>query len=378
MLGLFTGQRRQPIHGINGNIPAPKSRSKGMFPAPTQYAQAAPQQPSRFSLGRIGAALGSIGNDDGGAGLRAYDEEKNEQHQHALALHAHQKRAQQIGQQYGAQAQQLYLANPQAVTDALAKRQFGHHTVNAGNSVVTYGPNGSPQMHQAAQNFQHGNLVGTVGPQGSSTYNMGASYGDINTAINNANTHESAMRGHDVSEGNSKRTLQGKKVDASAPAQPELKDVRALQGDFNKVATEFQGAYDSFQTMNALAQDSTGASDVALGMAFFKSLDPRSTVREGEFAMAGQSMGLPDQIVAGFKRLQEGERFSPQLRQDLINAARHSVRQQYDSVLAAQERVNQLAKTYNIDSDLVTYDPTGGKGVPQPITPPPGFELERD
>ena len=73
--------------------------------------------------------------------------------------------------------------NPQAYAQAQLKRQLGHNTVAGGASVVTYGPNGQPNLTQANQNFQHGNLVGTVSNGQGSTYDMGASQADMNATL---------------------------------------------------------------------------------------------------------------------------------------------------------------------------------------------------
>ena len=74
-------------------------------------------------------------------------------------------------QQQRAAAQYL---NPSAAAAAMLKQQFGHHTVGAGDTLVTYGPNG-PQMTQAAQTFQDGSNIGRLNPDGSLTqHSMGA------------------------------------------------------------------------------------------------------------------------------------------------------------------------------------------------------------
>jgi hypothetical protein len=152
-----------PIQGINGMIPQTQAQPRGMFKGPTRYAQASqPAQPSKFSTDRIAAALGSLASNDGGAGIRNYDTNMQAQMQN-------QQMIQQLSQGMNPQMAAAVQANPQAVAELLAKRNLGHHTVNAGNSVVTYGPNGMPQMHQAAQNFQNGSQIARMDGSGAVT-----------------------------------------------------------------------------------------------------------------------------------------------------------------------------------------------------------------
>lgn len=175
-----------------------------------------------------------------------------------------------------------------------------------------------------------------------------------------------------VSEGISQQTADTNRMNARTAAtkaqQPEkakFGDVMRLKGDFDKQAREFETAFNSYSTMQNLADDATGASDVALGFAFFKAIDPASTVREGEFAMAGKSMGLPDQLVAKLNQVDNGQMFTPQLRQELIQAAGHAVRQQKSIIDELKTRTGSFASEYGIDPNQVTYDPTGGRGVPE-------------
>ena len=167
------------------------------------------------------------------------------------------------------------------------------------------------------------------------------------------------------------------KAENPQAGQPELGDVVKIKSDYDKQARQFEQANNSYQTMTKLASDGTGASDVALGFAFFKAIDPSSTVREGEFAMAGQAMGLPDQLVAMLSRADSGQRFTPELRQQLIRAAGHAVEQQYTGLQSLQQRTEALAGDYGIPPDRVAYDPTGGQGitVPSAARPAPAGEV---
>lgn len=159
---------------------------------------------------------------------------------------------------------------------------------------------------------------------------------------------------------------------------PEFADVIKVQDRFEKQAVKFEEAQRQFNTMSQLAQDGTGASDVALGFAFFKTIDPSSTVREGEFAQAATAMGLGGRTVALMKSLDKGTKFTPQLRQELVQAASRAYEEQAEDMARLQERTTDFAQRWNINPADVTRDvarpaigaapavgASGASGVPQ-------------
>ncbi len=105
--------------------------------------------------------------------------------------------------------------------------------------------------------------------------------------------------------------------------EPEkrLKVEQDMRRDFNKASADFDDSQRSNTVMKQLAKDGTGASDVALVFSFFKVIDPQSTVREGEFATAASTAGLPARIVTQFAKLDSGEILPQTLREELVASA---------------------------------------------------------
>ena len=97
---------------------------------------------------------------------------------------------------------------------------------------------------------------------------------------------------------------------------------KTLRTDFNKLTADFRSVGDSFNTILAGADDPTAASDLSLIFAFMKMLDPRSTVRESEFAQAEQAGALPDRVQNIIGRLWDGERLKVN-RKDFLNQAKN-------------------------------------------------------
>lgn len=135
-----------------------------------------------------------------------------------------------------------------------------------------------------------------------------------------------------------------------ADAQAE-RDARGGGIDPSTLRTEFEDDYarpyetaqDQFASMRELAGDATGASDTALIFSFFKTIDPSSTVREGEFALAAQAMGLSDRLVAQLRRADNGQILVGDARDELVTAASRALERRANTVRRAQERYQELA-----------------------------------
>jgi len=83
-----------------------------------------------------------------------------------------------------------------------------------------------------------------------------------------------------------------------------------------------------------------GFNDVAMIFAFMKSLDPESVVRESEYATAANAgSGVPEKIWKAYNKALNGEILLPQLRREIIRAAR-------DSLLAKEPVLKRIRKNY--------------------------------
>jgi hypothetical protein len=97
----------------------------------------------------------------------------------------------------------------------------------------------------------------------------------------------------------------------------------------------------------------TPAGDVSMIFAFMKMLDPTSVVREGEFATAEQTAGIPEQIVQQYNRALSGKRLTNNQRKAYQNEATR-VFQVYQQRQAPIDAYYQgLAQRYGIDPSLL-------------------------
>lgn len=152
----------------------------------------------------------------------------------------------------------------------------------------------------------------------------------------------------------------------AGPEVPSLSDIKGIRETNEKRFQGFEESQRAYLSMDGLAQQGTGAADIALGFAFFKTFDPNSTVREGEFAQAAGAMGLGDRAVSILARLDRGEQFTPQLRRELVEAAGIAYQNQVNDISALVERERAFAARYNINPDDIARNPVrqpGGDGT---------------
>jgi hypothetical protein len=149
------------------------------------------------------------------------------------------------------------------------------------------------------------------------------------------------------------------KAEAEANAKPSLDfgDVKSVRETNEKRFQAFEESQRSFRSMKGLAAQDTGASDIALGTAFFKTFDPTSIVKETEFASAAGAMGLDDRAQQAFAGLASGQKFTPELRQQLIDAAEIHYNQLAEDMTGMVARERDFADRFGINRQDIARNP---------------------
>lgn len=109
-------------------------------------------------------------------------------------------------------------------------------------------------------------------------------------------------------------------------------------------------ARNGYEKVLRAAGDNSGASDIALIFGFMKTLDPTSTVREGEFATAQNSGSVDQSLMNLYNRALKGERLQPVQRAEFAKTAQ-------GQFAVAQDRFDQLNQRYQGISQAYGYDP---------------------
>ncbi len=157
-----------------------------------------------------------------------------------------------------------------------------------------------------------------------------------------------------------------------------------LRKEFTTQTDDFVKVRDAFSRIDASAKDPSPAGDLALIFNYMKVLDPGSTVREGEFATAQNSAGVPDRLRAQYNQITKGERLAPEQRQDFLTRAGKLYESQLNQYQGLEERYRGLAEMYKLNPEAVVYgmgDKTPKRGeepkLPVGITAaPPGSGVD--
>lgn len=180
----------------------------------------------------------------------------------------------------------------------------------------------------------------------------------------------------------------GARVIAQGAPKPDMtpaqhrKAEADLRKEFNGLpdVKEFNDVANSYNTISRLAAAKpSGPGDISFIFSYMKMLDPGSVVREGEYATAANSGGVPAVVTGLYNRVINGERLTPKQRQDFVTQARNvyeSRKTRYDQLIGQYQG---YAEDYGLRPDViqprVAVNPTptqpGGrpegwtKGIPE-------------
>ncbi len=151
------------------------------------------------------------------------------------------------------------------------------------------------------------------------------------------------------------------KVLAAGGVEPDFKEIKdkvtaenALRDDYLKQAGTFITIRDGKNRLDSL--EKSGAGDMSLVFQFMKMLDPTSTVREGEYASAANSGGVPSAIQGYYnKALGEGV-IGDKARADILKQANKFYEKaaiQHDKLTT---QFSDIAKRQKLNPDNVTVN----------------------
>lgn len=153
----------------------------------------------------------------------------------------------------------------------------------------------------------------------------------------------------------------------SSQDPPSLSDVGGIRKEFTAQSQDFITGRDAFGKLAAAAKQAKetkgkdgGAplADVALIFGFMKMLDPRSVVREGEFATAQNATGVPNRLRNIYNQVQAGTTLNETQRQEIIDQAKALMRVQIRNQINLEDSYRDIAtraKVGAIDDVVVDF-----------------------
>jgi hypothetical protein len=146
--------------------------------------------------------------------------------------------------------------------------------------------------------------------------------------------------------------LNEKRGDKSVLDKDKLTQLGKIRDDFSTSSKDFIKIRDSYERIKSSSKQSSAAGDLALIFNYMKILDPGSTVREGEFATAQNSAGLPDRVRAMYNKVINGERLAEDQRSDFVDRAKDFYTAQENTQKKTEKRFRDIAtKDYGFTED---------------------------
>lgn len=139
-----------------------------------------------------------------------------------------------------------------------------------------------------------------------------------------------------------------------------------LRREITNQGKVFTDTRDAYRRVETVAANPSPAGDISLIFNFMKMLDPGSTVREGEFATAQNTTGVPDQIMNLYNRLREGYRLNEDQRNDFSSQARRLYSAQEKQHNQLIQNYTEIAKRKGIDPRNVILDTSSEPSVQPP------------
>jgi hypothetical protein len=111
---------------------------------------------------------------------------------------------------------------------------------------------------------------------------------------------------------------------------------------------------DSYQKGILSAKEKSAAGDMALIYGLMKSLDPATGVKEGEYAAAEKTRGLPASMVALYNKAIDGDKLTPKQRTDFVKQMQNAYSVHNDNLARVNKQFQKIAKERKLDVTNIT------------------------
>ena len=142
------------------------------------------------------------------------------------------------------------------------------------------------------------------------------------------------------------------------PAAKRPEAETALRKEYNVQTAPFREVQSSYRRVKAA--ESTGAGDIALVYGYMKMLDPGSVVREGEFATAEKTAGIPSAVVNAYNKALSGKRLTEDQRKIFKRQAGGLYNAALEGETTVRTGIERIAKKGGLDTGQIFYE-----GAPQ-------------
>lgn len=133
-----------------------------------------------------------------------------------------------------------------------------------------------------------------------------------------------------------------------------------MRKEFDAQTKDFRAVRDSYNRIQASAQNPTPAGDLSLIFNYMKMLDPGSVVREAEFATAANAAPLLTRVGLDAEKLKgvwEGQRLTPEQRADFLNRSDQLYQEQDQTFQALADEYTGMAERSGLSGEDIVLTP---------------------
>lgn len=142
-----------------------------------------------------------------------------------------------------------------------------------------------------------------------------------------------------------------------------------LRKEYHDQTKGYQDTVEAYRRVQAASDDGPG--DIALIYGYMKMLDPGSVVREGEFATASNSGGIPTAIQNLYNRVLRGERLTPGQRKTFTGQAGKLAEAAGKRESEVRSGLTTVARSYRLNPDNI-FGAGVQRDAPAAPAPAPG------
>jgi len=128
-----------------------------------------------------------------------------------------------------------------------------------------------------------------------------------------------------------------------------------IRTQYDKASRDSRDAIKAYRKVEAAATNPnpTGVTDMSLIFGYMKILDPTSVVREGEYATAQNTSGVPDAVMNLYNAAVDGQSLQENQRRDFYQEARRQTAFQLQEQLTTDDRYRELATLGDLDEEQI-------------------------
>lgn len=158
------------------------------------------------------------------------------------------------------------------------------------------------------------------------------------------------------------------KDDGNIERIPGYKDTQLemdMRKEFDAVSKDFRSVRDSYNRMQASAENPSPAGDLSLIFNYMKMLDPNSVVRESEFATAAAAGSFGERIQGAVSQVTNGQRLAPEIRADFLTRSEQLYGEQDQTFQSLADQYSETAKRNGLDPENIILTPRSNPRKPK-------------